>query len=283
VHLKANPHTLLSRFYGLHRVKLPHGRKIHFVIMNNLFPPHRDIHETYDLKGSAIGREYPEEKAAQKKGCVLKDLNWINRGRELELGPVKRDMLDKQLKADVELLRRLRIMDYSLLIGLHDMKRGNSEGLRQDALQVFQPDTAAQGVKVQALSQGPETSPPVASPGASGQGSSLGRTASHGNAAAAAAANASQPTTPGAPVQPALTRMASKRGSTKEDASALRAAVRRSDPKALGTTGTAKLPEREANERFLFNFYQDEGGFRSTDEHNEPTDHIYYFGIVRGP
>ena len=49
-HVKANPHTLISRFYGLHRVKLPRGRKIHFVIMNNLMPPHRDIHETYDLK-----------------------------------------------------------------------------------------------------------------------------------------------------------------------------------------------------------------------------------------
>lgn len=49
-HVMKNPHTLLSRFYGLHRVKLPRGRKIHFLIMNNLFPPHRDIHETYDLK-----------------------------------------------------------------------------------------------------------------------------------------------------------------------------------------------------------------------------------------
>jgi 1-phosphatidylinositol-4-phosphate 5-kinase len=37
-HVRANPHTLLSRFYGLHRVKMPRGRKIHFVIMNNLFP-----------------------------------------------------------------------------------------------------------------------------------------------------------------------------------------------------------------------------------------------------
>lgn len=53
-HVKSNPHTLLSRFYGLHRVKLPRGRKIHFVIMNNLFPPHRDIHETYDLKVSLM-------------------------------------------------------------------------------------------------------------------------------------------------------------------------------------------------------------------------------------
>src|SRR6201999_3033940 len=31
-HVKANPHTLLSRFYGLHRVKLPRGHKILFVI-----------------------------------------------------------------------------------------------------------------------------------------------------------------------------------------------------------------------------------------------------------
>jgi 1-phosphatidylinositol-4-phosphate 5-kinase len=36
-HVIANPHTLLSRFYGLHRVKLPRGPKIHFVIMVRRF------------------------------------------------------------------------------------------------------------------------------------------------------------------------------------------------------------------------------------------------------
>jgi 1-phosphatidylinositol-4-phosphate 5-kinase len=66
-HVKNNPHTLLSRFYGL-------GQKIHFVIMNNLFLPHRDIHKTYDLKGSTVGRECPEEKAARNLWAVLKDL-----------------------------------------------------------------------------------------------------------------------------------------------------------------------------------------------------------------
>ena len=34
MHVRENPHTLLSQFYGLHRVKLPGGRKIHFVVMN---------------------------------------------------------------------------------------------------------------------------------------------------------------------------------------------------------------------------------------------------------
>jgi len=73
------------RFYGLHRVKLPRGPKIHFVIMNNLFPAHRDIHETYDLKGSTVGRILPESRLEENPGAVMKDLNWIERGRVLEV------------------------------------------------------------------------------------------------------------------------------------------------------------------------------------------------------
>ncbi|OCH85483.1 SAICAR synthase-like protein [Obba rivulosa] len=139
-HVKNNPHTLLSRFYGLHRVKLPHGRKIHFVIMNNLFPAHKDIHETYDLKGSTEGREYPEDKAAQNPRAVLKDLNWIHRGKKLELGPEKRALLTEQIRRDSELLKQLRVMDYSLLVGIHNMQRGNRDNVRSNTLKIFSPD-----------------------------------------------------------------------------------------------------------------------------------------------
>ncbi|KAJ7178740.1 SAICAR synthase-like protein [Mycena crocata] len=139
-HVKNNPHTLLSRFYGLHRVKLPRGHKIHFVIMNNLFPPHRDVHETFDLKGSTVGREYSEAKAATNPRAVLKDLNWINRGKMLELGPEKRALLTEQLRRDAELLRKIHVMDYSLLIGIHKMERGNRDNVRRNTLKVFSPD-----------------------------------------------------------------------------------------------------------------------------------------------
>ncbi|KAF4586934.1 Phosphatidylinositol-4-phosphate 5-kinase [Pleurotus pulmonarius] len=139
-HVKTNPHTLISRFYGLHRVKLPRGKKIHFVIMNNLFPPHRDIHETYDLKGSTVGRYYPEEKLQQNPRAVLKDVNWIKRGRQLELGPEKRALLEEQLRRDKEFLKEVNVMDYSLLVGIHDVKRGNTEGVRSETLKVFSPD-----------------------------------------------------------------------------------------------------------------------------------------------
>ncbi|PVF93524.1 SAICAR synthase-like protein [Serendipita vermifera] len=139
-HVKDNPHTLISRFYGLHRVKLPRGRKIHFVIMNNLFPAHRDIHETYDLKGSTVGRLLPDSKLEENPNAVMKDLNWIQRGRVLELGPYKRALLTEQLRRDVEFLKSIRVMDYSLLIGLHSVKRGNKENIRSTTLKVFKPD-----------------------------------------------------------------------------------------------------------------------------------------------
>ncbi|KAG8926446.1 Phosphatidylinositol-4-phosphate 5-kinase [Tulasnella sp. 418] len=190
-HVKTNPHTLISRFYGLHRVKLPHGRKIHFVIMNNLFPPHRDIHETYDLKGSTVGREYPEEKLVNNPRAVMKDLNWINRAKQLELGPEKRAFLTEQIRRDVELLKKIKVMDYSLLIGIHNMQRGNRDNPH------------------------------------------------HHRDASASSQN----------------------------------------PPAI--LATPNLPDTDPdfdNRPFLF--YQDEGGYKSTDEMNQGLDVIYYLGII---
>lgn len=138
-HVENHPNTLLSQFYGLHRVKLPYGRKIHFVVMNNLFPPHRDIHCTYDLKGSTVGRLYDESQLLSNPRATLKDLNWCRRGLKLEFGPQKKDLVITQIERDVALLKKLKIMDYSLLVGIHDMQRGNEDNLRDKTLQVFQP------------------------------------------------------------------------------------------------------------------------------------------------
>lgn len=138
-HVIENPNTLLSQFYGLHRVKMPYGKKIHFVVMNNLFPPHRDIHQTFDLKGSTAGRDYNESELAANPRATLKDLNWMRRKRHLELGIEKKRLFLGQLQQDVALLKRLEIMDYSLLIGIHDLQRGNEENLRDRTLRVFNP------------------------------------------------------------------------------------------------------------------------------------------------
>ncbi|KAJ3033614.1 Phosphatidylinositol-4-phosphate 5-kinase, partial [Rhizophlyctis rosea] len=133
-HICHNPHTLISRIFGLHRVKLPGNRKIHFVVMGNVFPANKDIHETYDLKGSLIGRELPEEEAKTNPRAVLKDLNWLKREKKIELGPEKRQILVEQMERDVEFLKSQMIMDYSLLIGVHDLVKGNKDNIRDQTL-----------------------------------------------------------------------------------------------------------------------------------------------------
>ncbi|CCH41548.1 1-phosphatidylinositol-4-phosphate 5-kinase [Wickerhamomyces ciferrii] len=141
-HVKNNPNTLVSQFYGLHRVKMPlhyahlKRRKIYFIVMNNLFPPHRDIHRTYDLKGSTLGRFTPPSPAHR----VLKDLNWIDNKEVIQFGPMLKTKFIDQLQKDVKLLIKLNIMDYSFLIGFHDLEKGNKEEiLEQKKLSIFSP------------------------------------------------------------------------------------------------------------------------------------------------
>ena len=138
-HVVQNPNTLVSQFYGLHRVKIPYGRKIHFIVMNNLFPPHRDIHQMFDLKGSTIGRDFKEEDLEKNPRATMKDLNWLRRDLHLEFGPPKREIFLEQVRRDVALLQKLKIMDYSLLVGIHDLSKGNDENVRETTLRVFQP------------------------------------------------------------------------------------------------------------------------------------------------
>ncbi|KAF1970403.1 SAICAR synthase-like protein [Bimuria novae-zelandiae CBS 107.79] len=154
-HVQENPNTLLSQFYGLHRVKIPYGRKIHFVVMNNLFPPHRDIHRTFDLKGSTIGRDFKEEGLDENPRATLKDLNWLRRGLHLEFGPGKKKAFVEQMQKDVKLLQKLHIMDYSMLIGIHDLEKGNEENLRDKTLQVFQPGGEAEDPQPNMLARTP--------------------------------------------------------------------------------------------------------------------------------
>ncbi|KAK5172882.1 Phosphatidylinositol-4-phosphate 5-kinase [Saxophila tyrrhenica] len=159
-HVEENPNTLISQFYGLHRVKMPFGRKIHFVVMNNLMPPHKDVHSVYDLKGSTLGREYPEDKLAEKLKNeqfhpTLKDLNWLNRGLNIELGHNEKERFVEQLEKDTKFLKKLKVMDYSLFVATHDLNRGNKDRLRDKTLQVFQPNPEDNGPQPGVLARTP--------------------------------------------------------------------------------------------------------------------------------
>lgn len=107
--------------------------------MGNIFPPHKDIHEIYDLKGSTFGRIVEKESQIDKT-VTLKDLNWIQRKRHLILGPRKATSFMNQLKNDCKFLAKMNIMDYSLLIGIHDIKKGNFDKVRQNILTLLKED-----------------------------------------------------------------------------------------------------------------------------------------------
>lgn len=137
-HVKTCPNTLISRFYGLHRIKLPWGKKVHFIVMNNLFPPYYDLRRTYDLKGSTLGREYIPHDGAAKSTAVLKDLNWVKNEEHLMLGPAKSQQFLAQLERDVKFLKQINVMDYSLLIGVYDFAKAD-QATKPQSVYVVEP------------------------------------------------------------------------------------------------------------------------------------------------
>ncbi|ORX87404.1 SAICAR synthase-like protein [Anaeromyces robustus] len=139
LYLKKNPNTLICKIFGLHRVKIQHGKKIHFIVMENIFPPDKDIHEKYDLKGSLVGRYTDEKEKDSNKLIVLKDVNWIKRERKIYLGKEKESILMKQLEKDVQFLADNNVMDYSLLVGCHNLNKGNIDNIRDSTLSIIEP------------------------------------------------------------------------------------------------------------------------------------------------
>lgn len=112
-----NPHSLMVRFLGMHRVKMHHlRRKVHFVIMASVFDTPIKIHKIYDLKGSLHGRIATTKE--RQTGGVLKDLDLLNDEEKFHMGHKRQDFV-KQIERDAMFLADLNIMDYSLLIGIH--------------------------------------------------------------------------------------------------------------------------------------------------------------------
>ncbi|KAK9462879.1 uncharacterized protein V1516DRAFT_199379 [Lipomyces oligophaga] len=285
-HVKANPNTLISQFYGLHRVKLPYGRKIHFIIMNNLFPPHRDIHETFDLKGSTFGRDYDEEKLKRNKHATMKDLNWARRDRHIQLGPLKRRQFVQQLDADVKFLERLHIMDYSLLIGIHDIQKGNTENIRDSTLSMFTPHEGMlidlenpSGVGTSIGSGGMERH----SSGTGGSSTGVNIANATGGGSGSSSGGMERRVT----LKRAFSTVAAVGGSGNG------AGIGGGNSNGAGgvTTGGGatsatlgqvrdELPLDEIPGRKNFKFYADDGGYRATDERNAPVNEIYYLGVI---
>jgi len=116
-HIEKQPHTLLPRFMGAHRLRLPKGnRKVHFIVMTNVFSTARVIHHRYDLKGSTHGRTAGADVLEKFPDVVRKDLDLQS---PFCLKPEARESLIAQIRMDLNFLREVYTIDYSLLCGVH--------------------------------------------------------------------------------------------------------------------------------------------------------------------
>nr|XP_043627884.1 phosphatidylinositol 4-phosphate 5-kinase 9-like [Erigeron canadensis]XP_043627892.1 phosphatidylinositol 4-phosphate 5-kinase 9-like [Erigeron canadensis] len=113
-HVRTYENTLITKFFGLHRIKPSSGQKFRFVVMGNMFCTELRIHRRFDLKGSSLGRS--ADKVEIDENTILKDLD-LNYCFYLE--PSWCGALLKQIEIDSNFLEAQNIMDYSLLLGVH--------------------------------------------------------------------------------------------------------------------------------------------------------------------
>eukprot|EP00658_Telonema_sp_P-2_P041044 TRINITY_DN29352_c0_g1_i2.p1 TRINITY_DN29352_c0_g1~~TRINITY_DN29352_c0_g1_i2.p1 ORF type:complete len:576 (-),score=93.07 TRINITY_DN29352_c0_g1_i2:438-2165(-) len=114
-HIIKNQHTLLTRFCGLHALHVD-GKKLCFVVMQNIFQNKIPVHVSYDLKGSTVNRSTPHNQRGP--GVALKD-NDFGKRRVYMRAELKMQLM-KQIDADSALLTGHNLNDYSFLLGVHE-------------------------------------------------------------------------------------------------------------------------------------------------------------------
>ncbi len=127
MNLKQNPRTLLPKFFGLYCYSC-NAKNVRIIVMNNLLPRGLRMHHRFDLKGSTYKRKASKGERA-KRSPTFKDLDFLEMYPEgIFLQPELYDNLMNSIERDCRVLESFKIMDYSLLIGIHNVDLANKEG-----------------------------------------------------------------------------------------------------------------------------------------------------------
>merc|ERR1719341_685668 len=140
--LQRNPKTLLTKYYGMFAYQAG-LKKIRLVVMKNLFPSGVKMHLKFDLKGSTHGRKASKKERA-KKSPTFKDLDFLDMVPEgFHIDPETFTTLMSTIEKDCSLLESNDNMDYSLLLGVHNLDKAKSElnGSDQEVKSLFQPNS----------------------------------------------------------------------------------------------------------------------------------------------
>uniref|UniRef100_A0A3Q3RCA5 PIPK domain-containing protein n=1 Tax=Monopterus albus TaxID=43700 RepID=A0A3Q3RCA5_MONAL len=126
MNLNQNPRTLLPKFFGLYCVQCG-GKNIRVVAMNNILPRSVRMHLKFDLKGSTYKRQ-ASKKEREKTKPTFKDLDFLSDVPDgLTLDQDTYSALVKTLQRDCLVLESFKIMDYSLLLGIHNKTQAERE------------------------------------------------------------------------------------------------------------------------------------------------------------
>ncbi|CAI9765327.1 unnamed protein product [Fraxinus pennsylvanica] len=140
-HVREHENTLITKFFGVHRIALKHGKKVRFVVMGNIFCTELRIHHRYDLKGSSQGRYTKKDEIDES--TTLKDLDLTY---EFHMDRLLRESLMRQLSLDSLFLESQGIMDYSLLLGLHFRAPEHLKSLLEPSDSLHTPESSVTNV-----------------------------------------------------------------------------------------------------------------------------------------
>uniref|UniRef100_A0A8C7SZP6 Phosphatidylinositol 5-phosphate 4-kinase type-2 gamma n=1 Tax=Oncorhynchus mykiss TaxID=8022 RepID=A0A8C7SZP6_ONCMY len=123
--------TLLPQFLAMYRVTVE-SEDTYLIVMRNMFSHRLNVHRKYDLKGSLVSRE-ASLKEKEKELPTYKDVDFRNNMQKVYVSEEEKERIMDKLNRDVEFLVHLRIMDYSLLLGIHDVGRVEEEEMEEES------------------------------------------------------------------------------------------------------------------------------------------------------
>lgn len=121
-HVRDNPSTFLPHFVGHYQVQRGMNFSYNLIVMRNVFITKTAIHRIYDLKGSTVGR-FVSTNESQQTARLMKDLDLNS---PIRIGAERKKLFMRQIVKDTEFLKKCKIMDYSLLVGIHEQQMCSS-------------------------------------------------------------------------------------------------------------------------------------------------------------
>lgn len=148
--------TLLPQYLGMYRLTVE-GTETYVVVTRHVFSSHLNVHKKFDLKGSIVDRQ-ASDKEKEKDLPTLKDNDFVRDGNKVFIAEDSKERFLDTLNADVEFLSKLNLMDYSLLLGVHDCEKAEQEDREREVEE--DEDTPGENDDNDSQGSGPHNTPP---------------------------------------------------------------------------------------------------------------------------